>query len=131
MASLGVTAEMDRRVKLVVLVHPAVKETLAIEALMVMLEMLVSAVHLELVEIRETLVDLAGLAHLERVEMLDQRVKGAVLDLPASLDRKETLELRDKLGPEASQEEEETMGQRAPRGLQELQVKRVKWVLRV
>lgn len=131
MVSQVVMAEMDRRVKLVVSVLPGAKETQATEALMVTLEMLVSVVLLELRETRETLVALADLAHLERAEMLDLRVRGAVLVPPASLGRKETLELPDKLGPEGSQEEEGTMGQRAVRGQQVPQVIRVKWDQRV
>lgn len=131
MASPVVTAEMDRREKLVVSVPPAAKETQATEALMVTLETLVSVVLLELQETRETLVARAELAHLERAETLDQRVRGEVLVLPASLDRKETLELLDKLDPEGSQEEEGTMDQRAVRGQRELKVIRVRWDQRV
>lgn len=58
-------------------------------------------------------------------------MRGAVLVPPAPLDRKETLGLLDNLGPEESQEEEETMDQRALRGRRELEVTRVKWDQRV
>lgn len=125
------TEEMDRRVKLAASVHLAAKETQATEALMVILETSVSVVLLELWETREMLVALADLALLEKVEFLDQRVIGAVLVHLALLDRKEGLVLLDKLDPKESQEEEGTMDQRAQRGHQELQVKRVKmdqWV---
>lgn len=131
MASQVVMEEMDRRVKLAASVHLAAKETQGTEALMVILVTWVSVVLLELRAIREMLVAQADLAHLENLELLDQRVRGEVLVHPAPLDRKETKEVLDKLDPEESQEDEGTMDQRALRARRELQVKRVKQDQRV
>lgn len=127
----AVTEEMDKRVKSAVSVHLAAKETQGTEALTVTLETLVSAVFLELEAIREMLVVPADLAHLENLELQDQRVRGAVLVHPAPLDRKETPELLDNPDPEESWEDEETTDQRVLRGHRERQVKRVKWDQRV
>lgn len=111
--------------------HLVAKETQVTEALMVILEMLVSVVFLEQRERREMLVVLVDPAGLEKVELKDQRVREAVLVHLVLLDRKETLGLLDNLGPKESQEEEETMDQRAVRGNRVLRVKKVKWAQRV
>lgn len=130
-ASKVVTEEMDKRVKSAVSVHLDAKETQGTEALMVILETSVNVVLLELQGRREMLVAPADLARLESLELLDQRVRGALLVHPAPLDKKETLEVLVYLVSKESQEDEETMDQRALRGFRELEVKRVKWDQRV
>lgn len=72
--------QMDRRVKLDASVLLAAKEIQATEVLMVTPEMSVSVVPLELMERRVILVALEDLVPLARVESLDQRERGEVLD---------------------------------------------------
>lgn len=129
-AFLDAMAQMDRRVKSGGSALLAVKETQATGVPMVILEMLVNVVFQELTERREILVVLEDQVHLAQQEMLDQRVNGEVPDLLGLLDRKETLDYLEQREPEASQGEEEIMGQRVHKDLMGLKEKRGKWGLR-
>lgn len=86
LVSQDVMVQMDRRVKSDGSALPAAKETQATEVLMVTPEMSVNVVSLELMEKRVIPVDLEDLVPLARLERLDQRERGEVLDHLVSLD---------------------------------------------
>lgn len=127
LASEDAMALMDRRVKLDGSVLQAAKETQATEVPMVTLGMSVNAALLELMERREIPAAPVDLVLLARLESLDRRERGEVLDHLASPDRKEPQELLDLEEAKESWEGEGTMGQRVLKGQMELREKRVKW----
>ncbi|KAF0047318.1 hypothetical protein F2P81_000951 [Scophthalmus maximus] len=95
---------------------------------MVTLGMSVNAALLELMERREIPAAPVDLVLLARLESLDRRERGEVLDHLASPDRKEPQELLDLEEAKESWEGEGTMGQRVLKGQMELREKRVQEV---